>query len=142
MDMDISSIAKWMPVPYFQIKQDGTILNSSNITHSYVQPASNIWNIIYKEDRNKAIVMLSQNTNSRPVTQHLMLQTSNKLFMNFKCTIQWQDGIGHLVCTEVKNIEVPSVLSIQKSLVNNQKRLEESEKHLNNVTKIFNIRKN
>jgi len=138
--MDISSIAKWIPIPYFQITQDGTILNYSNITHSYFHPASNIWNIIYKEDRNKAIVMLSQNTNSHPVTQYLILQTSNKLFMNFKCTIQWQDNIGHLVCTEAKNIEVPSDLSVQKSLVNTQKRLEESEKHLNNVTKIFNRR--
>ncbi|KLV29099.1 hypothetical protein [Priestia megaterium] len=139
--MDISSIAKWIPIPYFQITQDGTILNSSNITHSYFQPASNIWNIIYKEDRNKAIVMLSQNTNSYPVTQYLILQTSNKLFMNFKCTIQWEGSIGHLVCTEAENIKVPSVLSIQKSLVNTQKRLEESEKHVNNVTKILNMRK-
>jgi len=139
--MDISNIAKWIPVPYFQITQDGTILNSSNITHSYFQPTSSIWNIIYKEDRNKAIVMLSQITNSHPVTQYLILQTSNKLFMIFKCTIQWQDNIGHLVCTEAKNIKVPSVLSVQKSLVNTQKRLEESEKHLNNVIKILDIRK-
>ncbi|MED4237557.1 hypothetical protein [Priestia megaterium] len=139
--MDISNIAKWIPIPYFQITQDGAILNSSNTTHSYFQPTSSIWNIIYKEDRNKAIVMLSQHTNSHPVTQYLILQTSNKLFMYFKCTIQWQDNIGHLVCTEAKNIEVPSVLSIQKSLVNTQKRLEESEKHLDNVTKILNMRK-
>ncbi|MDF2052792.1 hypothetical protein [Priestia megaterium] len=140
--MDIGNIAKWIPVPYFQIAQDGTILNSSNITHSYFHPASNIWNIIYKEDRNKAILMLSQSTNSHPVTQYLILQTSNKLFMNFKCTIQWKGSIGHLVCTEAKNIKVPSVLSVQKSLVNTQKRLEESEKHVNNVTKILNMRKN
>ena len=139
--MDISNIAKWIPVPYFQIAQDGTILNSSNITHSYFQPTSSIWNIIYKEGRNKAIVMLSQITNSHPVTQYLILQTSNKLFMNFKCTIQWQDNIGRLVCTEAKNIKVSSVLSVQKSLVNTQKRLEESEKHLNNVIKILDIRK-
>ncbi|AQU76761.1 hypothetical protein ABET11_21470 [Priestia megaterium] len=139
--MDMSNIAKWIPVPYFQIRQDGTILNSSNITHSYFQSTSSIWNIIYKEDRNKAILMLSQITNSYPVTQYLILQTSNKLFMNFKCTIQWQDSIGHLVCTEAKNIKVPSVLSVQKSLVNTQKRLEESEKHLNNVIKILDIRK-
>jgi len=86
--MDMSNIAKWIPVPYFQIRQDGTILNSSNITHSYFQSTSSIWNIIYKEDRNKAILMLSQITNSYPVTQYLILQTSNKLFMNFKCTIQ------------------------------------------------------
>lgn len=85
--------------------------------------------------------MLSQITNSHPVTQYLILQTSNKLFMIFKCTIQWQDNIGHLVCTEAKNIKVPSVLSVQKSLVNTQKRLEESEKHLNNVIKILDIRK-
>ncbi|KRF51355.1 MULTISPECIES: hypothetical protein [Priestia] len=139
--MDMSNIAKWIPVPYFQIRQDGTILNSSNITHSYFQSTSSIWNIIYKEDRNKAILMLSQITNSYPVTQYLILQTSNKLFMNFKCTIQWKDSIGHLVCTEAKNIKVPSVLSVQKSLVNTQKRLEESEKHLNNVIKILDIRK-
>jgi hypothetical protein len=139
--MDISSIAKWIPIPYFQITQDGTILNSSNITYAFFQPVSNIWSIIYKEDRNKAIVMLSQNTSSHPITQYLILQTSNKLFMNFKCTIQWQGNIGHLVCTEAKNIEIPSVLAVQKSLVNTQKRLEESERHLNNVTKILSIRK-
>lgn len=33
--MDMSNIAKWIPVPYFQIREDGTILNSSHITHSY-----------------------------------------------------------------------------------------------------------
>ncbi|MGC9935332.1 hypothetical protein [Priestia aryabhattai] len=139
--MDISSITQWIPVPYFQINQDGTILHSSNITHSYFQSISSIWNIIYKEDRNKAIVMLAQRTNSQPVTQYLILETRNKLFMNFKCTIQWQDNIGHLVCTEAKNIKVPSVLSVQKSLLNTQKRLEESEKHLNSATKILNMRK-
>ncbi|KLV29980.1 hypothetical protein [Priestia megaterium] len=139
--MGISNIAKWIPVPYFQITQDGTILNSSHITHSYFQPTSSIWDIIYKEDRNKAILMLSQITSPHPVTQCLILQTSNKLFMNFKCTIQWQGSIGHLVCTEAKNVKVPSVLSVQKSLVNTQKRLEESEKHINNVIKILNMRK-
>ncbi|MBW0933832.1 hypothetical protein [Priestia megaterium] len=139
--MDISSIAKWIPVPYFQITQDGTILHSSNITHSYFQPTLSIWDIIYKEDRSKATVMLSQSTNSLPVTQYLILQTSNKLFMNFKCTIQWEGSIGHLVCTEAKNIKFPSVLSVQKSLINTQKRLEDSEKHLNNATKILKMRK-
>src|SRR6478735_9389743 len=72
--MDMSNIAKWIPVPYFQIRQDGTILNSSNITHSYFQSTSSIWNIIYKEDRNKAILMLSQITNSYPVTQQLIYE--------------------------------------------------------------------
>lgn len=28
-------ITKWIPVPYFQINQESTILNSSNTTHSY-----------------------------------------------------------------------------------------------------------
>lgn len=139
--MDMSSIAKWIPVPYFQITQDGTILNSSHITHSYFQPTTSIWNILYKEDRNKVLLMLSQNTNSHPVIQYLILQTSNKVFMNFKCTFQWQDNIGHLVCTEVKDIKIPSGLAVPKSLVNTKKRLEESENHLNNATKILNMRK-
>lgn len=56
--MDTSTI-KWISVPYFQINREGAILNSSNITHSYFPPISNIWTIIYKEDRNKAIVTLS-----------------------------------------------------------------------------------
>ncbi|MFV5318738.1 hypothetical protein [Priestia megaterium] len=136
-----TSTTKWIPVPYFQINQEGAILNSSNITHSYLHPISNIWTIIHKEDRNKAIVMLSQSTNSDPVTKHLILQTRNGFFGNFKCTIQWDGSIGHLVCTEAKIIKVPSVLSVQKPLVNTQKRLEESEKHVNNVTKILNMRK-
>ena len=54
--MDMSNIAKWIPVPYFQINQAGTILNVPHITHSYFPPTSNIWTIIYKEDRNKAIL--------------------------------------------------------------------------------------
>ncbi|MEK1831399.1 hypothetical protein AAAC51_37165 [Priestia megaterium] len=136
-----TSIAKWIPVPYFQINQEGTILNSSHITHSYFPPTSNIWTIIYKEDRHKAILMLSQSNNSQPVTKHLILQTSNKLFGNFKCTIQWKDGIGHLVCTEGKSIKDLTPLSVQNSLVNTQKRLEESEKQLNKVAKILSIRK-
>ena len=131
---------KWIPVPYFQINQEGTILNSSHITHSYFHTTSNIWNIIHKEDRNKAIIMVSQSANSDPMTKHLILQTRDKLFGNFKCTIQWKGGIGHLVCTEVKSTKVLTPLSVQSSLVNTQKRLEESEKHLNNVTKIFNRR--
>ncbi|MES5264959.1 hypothetical protein [Priestia megaterium] len=134
---------KWIPVPYFQISQEGTILNSSHITHSYFHTTSNIWNIIHKEDRNKAIVMLSQNANSDPITKHLILQIRNNLFGNFKCTIQWKDGIGHLVCTEAKSIKdsIITPSSVQKSLINTKKRLEESEKHLNNVAKIVNIRK-
>jgi len=120
---------KWIPVPYFQINQEGTILNSSNITHSYFHVVSNIWNIIYKEDRNKAIVMLSQNANSVPITKHLILQTRNKLFENFKCTIQWKDGIGHLVCTKSKSTKVFTPLSVQNSFVNTHKRLEKSEKN-------------
>jgi len=55
--MDTSK-TKWIPVPYFQINQEGTILNSSNITHTYFPPTSNIRNIIHKEDRGKAISML------------------------------------------------------------------------------------
>jgi hypothetical protein len=138
--MDTSK-TKWIPVPYFQINQEGTILNSSNITHTYFPPTSNIWNIIHKEDRGKAIPMLSRGANSDPITKHLILQTSNKLFGNFKCTIQWKDDIGHLVCTEVKSSKVLAPSSIQNSLVNTQKRLEESEKHLNKVAKIVSLKK-
>ncbi|WP_255323663.1 hypothetical protein [Priestia megaterium] len=47
-----------IPVPYFQIDQEGTTLNSSNTTHSYFSATSNIWNIIHQEDRDKAILML------------------------------------------------------------------------------------
>jgi len=136
-----TSRTKWLPVPYFQINQAGTILNVSHITHSYFPPTSNIWTIIYKEDRNKAIVMFSKSPNSHPITKQLILQTRNKLFGNFKCTIQWKDGIGHLVCTEVKSSKVLVPLSIQNSLVNTQKRLEESEKHLNKVAKIIILKK-
>jgi len=85
--------------------------------------------------------MFSKSPNSHPITKQLILQTRNKLFGNFKCTIQWKDGIGHLVCTEVKSSKVLVPLSIQNSLVNTQKRLEESEKHLNKVAKIIILKK-
>lgn len=80
--------------------------------------------------------MLSQSTNSYLLTQHLILQTSNNLFGNFKCTIQWKDSIGHLVCTEAKSIKASTIAlsSVKKSLINTQK-------HLDNVAKIINIRK-
>ena len=135
-------ITKWIPVPYFQIDQKGTILNSSNMTHSYFSATSNIWNIIHHEDRDKALLMLSQSVNSYPITKHLILQIRNNLFGNFKCTIQWKEGIGHLVCTEAKSIKdsISTPSSVQKTLINTQKRLEESEKHLDNVAKIVNIR--
>jgi len=136
-----TSTTKWIPVPYFQINQEGAILNSSNITHSYFPPISNIWTIIHKEDRNKVIVMLSQSTNSHPVTKHLILQIKNGFFGNFKCTIQWKDGIGHLVCTELKSNKVLTSLSVERSLINTQKRLEESEKTINKVSKILRMRK-
>lgn len=135
-------ITKWIPVPYFQIDQEGTILNSSNTTHSYFPATSNIWNIIHQEDRDKAILMLSQSANSYPITKHLILKIRNNLFGNFKCTIQWKDGIGHLVCTEAKSIKdsINTPSSVQKTLINTQKRLEASEKHLDHVAKIVNIR--
>ncbi|MGG0343675.1 hypothetical protein ABEY50_26895 [Priestia megaterium] len=135
-------ITKWIPVPYFQIDRKGTILNSSNMTHSYFPATSNIWNIIHHEDRDKALLMLSQSVNSYPITKHLILQIRNNLFGNFKCTIQWKEGIGHLVCTEAKSIKdsISTPSSVQKTLINTQKRLEESEKHLDNVAKIVNIR--
>ena len=140
MDTDI---AKWIPIPYFQINQEGTILNSSNRTHSYFYPTSNIWNIVHKEDRNKVILMLSLSINSQPVTEYLVLQTSNKLFVNFKCTIQWKDGIGHLVCTEKKSVADLDItpFPIQTSLVNTKRRLEESEKSLNTAAKIISLRR-
>lgn len=137
------NVCKWAPVPYFQINQEGTILNSSNITHSYFHSTSNVWNIIHKEDLTKVILMLSRNASSTPITERLRLQTRNKLFRNFRCTIQWKDSIGHLVCTEVKNIKnqtVPS-LSVLKSLVSTQKRLEKTEKQLNKVAQIISIKK-
>ncbi|WP_265589393.1 hypothetical protein [Priestia megaterium] len=34
-------ITKWIPVPYFQISREGTILNSSSTTHSYFPETSN-----------------------------------------------------------------------------------------------------
>ncbi|MEJ9307317.1 hypothetical protein ABEW33_01905 [Priestia megaterium] len=137
------NVCKWAPVPYFQINQEGTILNSSNISHLYFHRTSNIWNIIHKEDLTKVILMLSRNASSAPITERLRLQTRNKLFGNFRCTIQWKDNIGHLVCTEVKSIKVQTVpsLSVLKSLVNTQKRLEKTEKQLNKVAQIISIKK-
>ncbi|MCL9638192.1 hypothetical protein ACQKJG_27455 [Priestia megaterium] len=137
------NVCKWAPVPYFQINQEGTILNSSNITHLYFHHTSNIWNIIHKEDLTKVILMLSRNASSTPITERLRLQTRNKLFGNFRCKIQWKDSIGHLVCTEVKSIKVQTVpsLSVLKSLVNTQKRLEKTEKQLNKVAQIISIKK-
>ncbi|WDL89784.1 hypothetical protein IUJ58_25865 (plasmid) [Priestia aryabhattai] len=137
------NVCKWAPVPYFQINQEGTILNSSNISHSYFHPTSNIWNIVHKEDLTKAILMLSRNASSTSITERLRLQTRNTLFVNFKCTIQWKDGIGHLVCTEDKSIKVQTVppLSVLNSLVNTQKRLEKTEKQLNKIAQIISIKK-
>ncbi|MHC8965806.1 hypothetical protein [Priestia aryabhattai] len=137
------NVCKWAPVPYFQINQEGTILNSSNISHSYFYPTSNIWNIVHKEDLTKAILILSRNTSSTPRTECLRLQAKNKLFRNFRCTIQWKDSIGHLVCTEIKSIKVQAVppLSVLNSLVNTQKRLEKTEKQLNKVAQIISIGK-
>ncbi|MGW9019575.1 hypothetical protein, partial [Priestia megaterium] len=104
---------------------------------------SNIWNIIHEKDRDKVILMLSQNANSYSITKHLILKVRNNLFGNFKCTIQWKNGIGHLVCTEAKSIKDSTITSssVQKSLIDTQKRLEESAKQSDNVAKIINIRK-
>lgn len=136
-------VTKWIPVPYFQISREGTILNSSNTSHSYFPETSNIWTIIHEEHRDKAIFMLSHNANPYPITQNLMLKVRNNLFGNFKCTIQWKDGVGHLVCTEAKSMKDSTITSssVQKSLIDTQKRLKESEKHLENVAKVVNIRK-
>ncbi|MBV6737699.1 hypothetical protein [Priestia megaterium] len=138
-----NNIAKLIPVPYFQINREGTILNFSNKTHSYFHPISNLWNIIQQEDRHKVILMLSHHNSSQPLTQHLVLQTNNRLFISFKCTIQWKDDTGHLVCTEIKNITTTSItpLSVQRLLQNVEKRLEQSQKHLNTSAKILNLRK-
>jgi hypothetical protein len=87
--------------------------------------------------------MLSQSTNSQPVTEYLVLQTSNKLFGNFKCTIQWKDGIGHLVCTERKSVADLDItpFPIQTSLTNTKKRLKGSEKSLTTAAKIISLRR-
>ncbi|MED4286672.1 hypothetical protein P4678_28975 [Priestia megaterium] len=140
MDTDI---AKLIPVPYFQINREGIILNSSNQTHSYFLPTSNIWNVIQKENQHKAILMLSHHNNFPPLAQHLVLQTNNTLFISFKCTIQWKNDIGHLVCTEIKNTTTAYItpLPVQRLLQNTAKRLKQSEEHLNIVAKILNLRK-
>lgn len=136
-------LTKWIPVPYFQVNRKGTILNSSNTTHSYFPDTSNIWTIIHEEHRDKLILMLSQSANSYPITQHLMLKIRNNLFGNFRCTIQWKDGVGHLVCTEAKSMKDSTITSssVHKSLIDTQRRLKESEKHLENVANIIKIRK-
>lgn len=137
------NVCKWAPVPYFQINQEGTILNSSNITHSYFHHTSNIWDLIHKEDLTKVILILSRNTSSTPITERLRLQTRNNLFINFKCTTQWKDDTGHLVCTEIKNITTTSItaFSVQRLLQNTEKQLEQSGKHLDTAAKILNLRK-
>lgn len=86
--------------------------------------------------------MLSHSANSYPITQHLILKVRNNLFGNFKCTIQWKDEIGHLVCTEAKSSKDSPILSspVQKSVLNTQKRLRESEKHLEKAAKVIKIR--
>ena len=78
-----TSTTKWIPVPYFQVNQEGATLNSSNITHSYFPPISNIWTIIHKEDRNKGIVMLSQSTNSDLVVKRVKQIKSRKVLTLF-----------------------------------------------------------
>ncbi|MED4214772.1 hypothetical protein [Priestia megaterium] len=59
--------------------------------------------------------------------------------MNFKCTIHWKNGVGHLVCTEKKNVKDPLdvVLSAQSYLENSDKRLKESDKVLNNAADLL-----
>ncbi|MFE7083358.1 hypothetical protein [Priestia megaterium] len=138
-----TNIAEWIPVPYFQINQEGTILKYSKQINSYFQHTSNIWNIIHEKDRHKAVLLLAHQTQSQPLTQHLALLTNHKLFVLFKCTIQWKDSIGHLVCTEAKDIKVPSSTysSIGNSLADSQKCLGKSEKHLKNATKTLSKKK-
>jgi len=120
-----SNILKWIPVPYFQLNQEGEILHFSSQAHSYFSSVSSLWSIIHKDDRKQAMWMLSQHSSSNPIIRHLHLRTSDDTFMNFKCTIHWKNNVGHLVCTEKKNVKDPF-------LENSDKRLKESDKVLNN----------
>ncbi|MBQ4866540.1 hypothetical protein IHQ11_08520 [Priestia megaterium] len=129
-----SNILKWIPVPYFQLNQEGEILHFSSQAHSYFSSVSSLWSIIHKDDRKQAMWMLSQHSSPNPIIRHLRLRTTDNTFVNFKCTIHWKNGVGHLVCTEKKNVKDPLdvVLSAQSYLENSDKRLKESDKVLNN----------
>jgi len=87
--------------------------------------------------------MLSQRPYSKSVTKHMRLQTSTELFINFKCTIQWENNIGHLVCTETNHItdSLNGLPSNQTSLINTEKRLKESEKSLNTSVRALSLKK-
>lgn len=134
-----SNILKWIPVPYFQLNQEGEILHFSSQAHSYFSSVSSLWSIIHKDDRKQVMWMLSQHSSSNPIIRHLRLRTTDDTLVNFKCTIHWKNGVGHLVCTEKKNVKDPLdvVLSAQSYLENSDKRLKESDKVLNNAADLL-----
>jgi hypothetical protein len=91
---------EWMPVPYFKLNSRGDILSYSKEVTTLFMPADHFLELVHIDDRLIAKQLLNQSSFSPPIRVSLKLNLHYGFFGLFACTINWQDNVGHLVCTE------------------------------------------
>ncbi|MDN4523113.1 hypothetical protein [Fictibacillus fluitans] len=117
----LGSSIKHMPIPYFEIDEQLNILSRSDKSCETFTTKENFLDLVDLESREKAIFLLVSEKLTHEI--ELVLQTLNSPYSLFSCSINWDDGVGHLVC-----IEQTGKLKALESKVEQQcKRLAETD---------------
>jgi hypothetical protein len=93
---------EFFPFSYFKINSKGSILVSSKRAHALFNIPLDLLNIVHIDDQPRALELLTSFAHNEPLTTSLRLQMVNGSFIDFTCTINWEQSIGHLVCIEKK----------------------------------------
>ncbi|WHY74735.1 hypothetical protein [Fictibacillus enclensis] len=121
MNNVLGSNIKHLPIPYFEIDEQLNILARSDKSRETFTSKENFLDLVDLESREKAIFLLV----SEKLTQEieLVLQTVNSPYSLFSCSIQWDDGVGHLVCIEQSG----KLKALEKKVEQQCKRLAETD---------------
>lgn len=86
-----------MPLPYFQIDQDFTILAASESAWSLFQPSDSLLHLIDEESQQKAkLLLFSKNI----LSIELVMKTIDSPYALIKLTCNWEKDNGHIICTK------------------------------------------
>ncbi|MCM3772398.1 MULTISPECIES: hypothetical protein [Priestia] len=102
---------EWMPVPYFKLNSRGDILSYSKQVTNLFTPVDHFLELVHIDDQLIAKQLLNQSS-FPPIRVSLKLNIHHGFFGLFACTINWQDNVGHLVCTETNS----EVMALERQL--------------------------
>lgn len=89
------SAVKYIPVPYFLIDKELTILKYSDTAIETFGDATFFLDLIDRESKDKAERIL---TSHETKTTELVMKTLSSPYTLFKLKINWVDTLGHVIC--------------------------------------------